>query len=517
MSPAPRRPNPIRSFAAVAIVLLAVSSCRTWQEWNGPPAAALAEKPDRVRVTNSEGRQFTIVSPVLEGDSLIGFPLFGPMGVQAPRSAIATADIQRIELRGVSGTRTVLAVGGGVTLLLVAAAAIGAATEDPAPPPSDVSSCPLVYSWDGERWRLDSGTFGGAITEALARTDVDNLDYATASADGIVRLKVANELAETDYVDALRLLVVDHPIGTTVAPSSQGEIRGLREPRPPDAARGLDGTDALARLAARDGWSWESSLSTPVAGRDPRDGLELEFARPPQVSRARLVVDGRNTPWAAHLLAEYLRAHGAGLDAWYASLDEDPARARRFFGRLADQAFLRVSVLTYDGWRTQALVWEAGPEIVKRQVVSLDLSRVGGETVRVRLTAPASFWLVDHAAIDYGPEPSFIVRDADVATARQPDGTDVRAPFADQDGSYWVARTGDSAEVRFRVPSPTPGRARTYLIASSGWYRVDAHRDGPPDEETLTRIESEPDAIARISLERREAALSALEGLALSR
>jgi hypothetical protein len=515
--PEPLRFHPLRSVAAVAIVLLAVPACRTWQEWTGPPAAALSKKPERIRVTNSEGRQLTIISPVLEGDSLVGFPLFGPMGVQSPRTAIATSDIQRIELRGISGTRTALAVGGGVTLLLVAAAAVEAAAEDPAPPSDVAMSCPLVYSWDGKEWRLDSGTFGGAITEALARTDVDNLDYATASAEGIVRLKVANELAETDYVDALRLVVVDHPIGTTVAPSPEGELLGLGYPRPPDAARGLDGADALSRLVARDGWSWESSFATPAAERDARDGLELEFARPAEASHARLVVDGHNTPWAAYLLQEYLRAHGDGLDAWYASLDGNPARARGFFGRLAEQAFLRVSVLTDDGWQTQALVWEAGPEIVKRQVVSLDLSRVRGNTVRVRLTAPASFWLVDHAAIDYGREPSLVVHEADFSTALQPDGTDVRARLAAEDGRYWVARTGDSAEVTFRVPAVAPGHARTYLIASTGWYRVDAHRDGPPDHETLARMEREPDAIPRISLERREAALSALDGLALSR
>jgi hypothetical protein len=105
----------------------------------------------------------------------------------------------------------------------------------------------------------------------------------------------------------------------------------------------------------------------------------------------------------------------------------------------------------------------------------------------------------------------------DFTTARQPDGTDVRAHLAAEDDRYWVARTGDSAEVMFRVPALTPGRARTYLLASTGWYRVDAHRDGPPDQETLTRMEREPDAIARISLERRKGALSALDGLALSR
>lgn len=61
-------------------------------------------------------------------------------------------------------------------------------------------SCPLVYSWDGQRWRLDSGTFGGAIMPALARTEVDNLLHAVPVGDSL-RLRITNELNETDHLD----------------------------------------------------------------------------------------------------------------------------------------------------------------------------------------------------------------------------------------------------------------------------------------------------------------------------
>ncbi len=503
--------------ATLAMLLVALPSCRSWQEWEGPPEAALRKEHDRVRVIRGDGRQVTIVSPALAGDSLIGTSLFGPMGVPGGRIAIATAEIRQLQVHRISGGRTVWAIVGGGAALLVAGAVIAAATSDGPPPRprNGRGSCPLVYSWDGERWRLDSGTFGGAITEALARTDVDNLDYAT-STDGIVRLKVANELAETDYLDALRLLAVDHPFGTTVAPTSEGAILALNDPRPPTAARGPDGADALPQLIARDGWSWESPLRR-ASGETLRDVLELEFPRPASQGEARLLVDAHNTTWATYLLEEYLLAHGEGLDAWYAALDGDPVRARSFFGRLAEQAFLEVSILTEDGWRPQALVWEAGPEIVKRQVATLDLSRVRGETVRVRLSAPTSFWRVDHAAIDYGPAPAVTVHQVGIDAAHRPDGADVRSELSAQDGRYWVPRTGDSAEVTFRVPSPPRGSERTYLLASTGWYRLDARRDGPPDLATLRRIEEEPDAIARISRERREDALSTLIGTAASR
>jgi hypothetical protein len=40
------------------------------------------------------------------------------------------------------------------------------------------------------------------------------------------RLKVANELRETDYVDALHVLAVDHEAGLAVAPDASGGNHG---------------------------------------------------------------------------------------------------------------------------------------------------------------------------------------------------------------------------------------------------------------------------------------------------
>lgn len=481
------------------IALLATTSgCTTWKVAEEGAREALAEGPRRARITLAGGRRVELHRPGIRNDSLLGF-----RGDE--RIAIPLEKVSRIELRRVSAVRTgLLAAGVGITVLLIANRGGDQTTSTPAD--SLVFSCPLVYSWDGAGWRLDSGTFGGAITEGLARTDVDNLDHAVAT-DGVVRLKVANELAETDHLDALRLVAVDHAPGTRVAPAPDGTIVGFGPPRPPDRARDFRGRDALARVASKDDWSWESSLADDVPARD---GLELEFRRPAGATEARLVIDAHNTPWSAHLLTEYLRAHGDGLEAWYADLDSDPEDARRFFGRIARDAFLDVAVQTRTGWRGQGLVWEAGPELVKRQVVSLDLEEVEGDVVRVRLTAPASFWLVDHVAIDYGPEPAVTVHEIDVATARTRDGRDVRGEIGAPDGRAWTIETGDWAEVTFDVPPVSPGRARTYLLASTGWYRVHAGREGPPDRALLTAFEHESGAIARLSLERRRDALTAL-------
>ena len=489
---------------AAWVVLAALVACHSWTVSSRPIARVVPEDhPEQVRMTFADGTTRTFFSPRVDGDSLVGRSYEG-----GPEHAVALADVRQVEVRRISPNKTILlAAGMGLTTLLVVAAVADAA-DDPAPQPAS-TSCPLVYSWDGESWRLDSGTFGGAILPSLARTDVDNLDHATASADGAVRLRVANELAETDFIDALSLLAVDHDPAVTVSPASDGTLHAIGRLTSPLAARDLDGRDVLRPVAKPDGWSWESALTSKAgAGKDARDGIVVEFARPDEASRARLVLDAHNTPWAGFLLMELLRARGSGLAEWYAVMDGDPARAGAFFGTLARQAFLDVQVWTADGWTSQGIVWEAGPEIVKRQVVPLDLRAVEGETVRVRLLAPASFWLIDHAAVDFGPEALFTVTTVALDTARDLEGRDVRTQIDAIDGDHLVLETGDAAELAFQVPAPPAGTTRSYLLRSTGWYRVDAQREGAPEAALLERIEREPGALPRIARELRDQALA---------
>src|SRR2546428_6902326 len=134
-----------------------------------------------------------------------------------------------------------------------------------------------------------------------------------------------------------------------------------------------------------------------------RDGLELAFPRRGGAGTVRLVVGGNVTAWAALMMERFVAAHGRATQAWYDSLDRDTQGARRLGEALARQAFLSAAVLVDGRWQPQGLIWDAGPEISKRQVALLDLRGVVGDTGRVRLESVPSFWLVHRAPFDYAP------------------------------------------------------------------------------------------------------------------
>ena len=509
-----------------ALVLwLGISSCMHWSEPKSPVDAVIAEKqPSKIRVTLADDSVMELQEPKIESDTLIGFGFTGEKKGLAQQMKIPLTDVKRVEVRSASTAGTLLVFLGVTTLIVAVASAASEASKSSRPRSTasdlDLSSCPAVYSWDGETWRLDSGTFGGAFLEPLARTDVDNLMFVR-TVDGRLRLRVANELSETDYVDALSVLAVDHPLGTEVVPdaSASGALHLVGPLAAPLAARDDRGRNVLANVSAVDGWGWESSPTgrdTAVAA-DVRDGLEVEFSRPAGARQATLVLDGNNTPWAASLMQEFVASHGRETDAWYASMNASPIAAFALGQRMAREGFLQVSVLTDDGWKPQGLVWEAGPEVSKRQAMRLDLSGVEGETVTVRLASIPMFWNLDRVAMDYSPADGtaedLTVHEVNAASARlTADGRDVAALLAAVDGTHLVLETGEAAELEFLVPPAPEGRARSYLLSSTGWYRIQAPFSDAAPNEAVVRFEREgvPGDLSRIAVGRLNEALDFL-------
>ena len=525
-----RRSHLFRRSIAAAVAALFLQACMHWSARPVTPQALPETGASReYRVTLIGGFQMVMQHPFISGDSLLWLG-------QAPGTAstldqppthvgVPLSQVVKVEVRAVDPAATTVAVFVtlGIAAVIIAAAVAGNSLGGSSGGGGSggsggggggcdaCASCPLVYSWDGAHWRLDSGTFGGAILRVLERTDVDNLDVA-APVGGRLRLKVANQLNETDYLDAVDVLAVDHDPDVAVAPDGAGRLYTLGALEHPSGARDFKGHDALAQVQSTDGWNWESypaERDTAAVG-DIRDGLEVAFVRPQGVATANLVVDGNNTTWAVTMLRDFIAAHGRGTEAWYDSLESAPQRAQALMQAMAREGFLGVSVWAAGTWEPQGYLWDVGPEIAKRQVMSLDLARVTGDTVRLRLESAPSFWQLDQVALDFSPQRPMRVTAVSIAQAVDGRGRDARELLTGADHRPLTLETGDTALLQFAVPPVPEGRARSYLLRSTGWYHVHTPEQGAPAADLLAQLQSEPHAMSRLSVARMNAALGAM-------
>lgn len=105
-----------------AALLLSAGACHSWRPQTTPAPQVVEQMNGRgtVRITRRDQSMLVLASPQLVGDSIVG-----TAGNPPQRAAIAVADVQRIDTRRMSATRTGgLAVG---TIVLVTVVAVAAA------------------------------------------------------------------------------------------------------------------------------------------------------------------------------------------------------------------------------------------------------------------------------------------------------------------------------------------------------------------------------------------------------
>jgi hypothetical protein len=337
------------------------------------------------------------------------------------------------------------------------------------------------------------------VARGLQREDYSELPHLQAH-NGTYRVLVNDELAETDYTDSLELLSVDHRTGTSVGIDDSGKVYSLNALQVPLSARDESGADLLPWLASNDRRIWETPpASTP--GGQLRHEIQLMFSKPADAVTAKLLVHAGTGEWGLRMLNTLFELYGQDLESKLASLDSNPgdAQALKLWSATEDLYALKVWVEEPTGWQMRGIVPGGG---MGARVVPLDVSRVKGDQVHIRLQPPAGFWAINSLAIDYGPGQSLNVNRVAPQSALTSAGKDVLPELQATDGRYYRAVKGDSNSIAFAAPPVRPGMSRTVFLHSNGYYRPDIRARGPADHATLSRIFQTRDGLARFAAER---------------
>jgi tetratricopeptide (TPR) repeat protein len=167
------------------------------------------------------------------------------------------------------------------------------------------SSCPYLYTWNGERFEFVTDFMGGGemgyLEEPRRFNQPDPEEYVRIRGDqlkeknGRYELRVTNELEEAMFVDRLQLIAVAHPVGTEVYPNE-----GMSDPpkpfrlfvthnaRPPLSAiddHGHDVLDLISRMDRR--WPDDFKLDR-IRGYADEHTLTMKLPAPSAAARRSL-------------------------------------------------------------------------------------------------------------------------------------------------------------------------------------------------------------------------------------
>ncbi len=378
------------------------------------------------------------------------------------------------------------------------------------------ASCPLVYSFDGKKYVLDSETFSGAVFKAAERSDWDNLDHVK-EIKGQYRLKVMNRFQETQYIDEIKLFAVDHPRGSDVIPSFSGKFHSILKPAGPIKAVDGAGNNILELVKEKDERLW---ISNPF-GRNPelpeqtRDSIVIEFPRLAASNLVKLILTIQNTGWAAYMEGHLSELLGRELEAWHDLMNRSVEARESFKKAVFKEGMLSLKLWDGENWKDMEYLWFVGPAISKDQVVELDIHNIPGDVLRVKLESTAGLWMVDSVKADFSSDLPIDITEVQLIQAKDNKGKDLSSLLADIDDQYYILPTNeDYAEIVFQAPPRKKGYERSFILKSTGYYKVHGDTQGEAQRALIAKL-SGPRAFGKYSLELlaryKEKALAQLE------
>ncbi len=172
------------------------------------------------------------------------------------------------------------------------------------------SSCPILFAWDGARYRFITDMLGAGVLGHWIAPNTRNIpdpteyvkieDFSPAPRNGRLSFRLMEPMEEVVYIDQARLLAVDHPADALVYPNEyfasnppypEFKVVSAREPR---TVRGWDdrGHEVTELLRKRDHRYVTDFTRLPFAGFTRPHKLELDLGRKYAGGPLRLLMSG---------------------------------------------------------------------------------------------------------------------------------------------------------------------------------------------------------------------------------
>ena len=368
-------------------------------------------------------------------------------------------------------------------------------------------SCPFLFAYNGKEMQFvkDAVPWGSAIGLRInaigaARVEATEEWYKIGrdqlvAKDGLYDLRITGELWETYYYDSLRLMAVDHPIGTEVftderfaVPAVKLAVTAVGKPEPIAHAVDDNGQDVTETLRALDGKYLDTfgrgqyqgvtrdhyveiDLGDKVPTNDPLWLIAKGWLHPSDSSINVAMSQGRHE--RPHPLSlEVPDGHG-GWKVAKANLGFPAGRKKICLINLTNifvpgtlrKLRLRTNLEVY--W--DSIEWAKGEPDTKLRITQLapvnaDLHYRGYSVIHQENPSSPEIPDYNHLAAT-----TQIWRDLSGYYTRY---GDVRELLAGTDDRYVIMNAGDELSLRFAAPPPPPaGWVRDYVIAGDGWIK----------------------------------------------
>ena len=373
------------------------------------------------------------------------------------------------------------------------------------------SSCPYLYTWNGERFEFVTDFMGGGEMGHLDAPHTFNYpdpdEYVRIRGDqlqernGRYDLRVTNELEEALFVDRMQLIAIAHPAGVEVFPNEglnepppKFKLFTTRDARPPLAAIDDHGNDVLARISRLDREYPDDFRLHKIRGFADEHTLTLTL---PEGPRTRLLLTGwTDYAWSSDNLAASQSGQALSLPAlqvkdkeghWKTVIENIGIPVGRPQTVIADltgkflSASREVRIVT-----NMRIYWDQILVDTSASDAPLTMTRLNPTVADLRWRGFSREYSPDgRQPLGYDYDDISFTSPWKVMTGRYTREGDVRQLIAASDDMFVISRPGDELSLSFaadKLPPLPRGWTRTFLLYADGFSKEMDINSASPDQ-----------------------------------
>lgn len=416
--------------------------------------------------------------------------------VSIPVSAFKRIDVYELDKDATSMNHFLSVVG---TTLVVGAAAVLITF-------AIACNCPQVYVKNDGDYQFVSGVYSGAVYSSMERTDYLPLGHLP-SRDNTYCIKIKNVEDEEQFINRMQLLQVQHPAGMSVLLDRHGKPLSYQKPQHPLSVTMNQQTDISRLVTAIDGNMYQFD------GQSNADGfssMEMSFAKPAAAEKAKLVLHARNSPWSGYLYHSFAELFGTGYEKW--RIEKDKSDPKEMEEWQKNQSLPLMVYIERNGqWELVDYFAHTGNTASRDLIMELDVSKIQGNNVKVKLATAYRFWDLDFAGMDFSANAATTIKLVNPSKAARAGGESLENLVSAVDSQYGFLASGEEMNIEYQ-DLPAAKEKSSYFFVATGYYHNTKKYEGKPQVETLLKFRSKGafDRYSRLKYEELEITLAKL-------
>jgi hypothetical protein len=343
-----------------------------------------------------------------------------------------------------------------------------------------LGGCPFVYSWNGTDYQFEGTTLRNFIGAPFKETILKSLNHADTS-DGIVSVRVIEEILDVSHLDKISLITVEHPKGTNAAYDYANNFYVFDELLP---VKCMDGSknDCTALLAEEDAKltskDFLSSIIDPSShGTNAYYSEEEEYLYlwlPEHTGEGYLVFSLSGTDRFIEFVQTGTRQLFGNEGVLTPYFLDNTLLTGLFKEMMKEMAGLRLYYPGGRGWVEidPGYMWHAGAEDYETVVFPIDRAQVV-DLIRLRVSRGM-------ASIDYAGYAKETISDFSVYESLSD-----KLTLQEEDGKEVVIGFGENIDLNFTVPPRSPDMEQSIFLRFTGFYYLNMLKNETIKEPTL--------------------------------